>query len=134
MDHLAIAVRRSADGFEARAAREPMSRRPPGLQQRIARAPVLGLSFIPTGTKAPPEAQPRDRPDRADVERRFREGVDRFLDLERRLLPARAADLFVKHLRLGDLTLGEWMRFHVRHALHHAKQIRERLEVPRAVV
>ena len=40
---------------------------------------------------------------------------------------ARRHDLFVKHPRLGDLTLEEWMRFHVIHARHHARQIRDRL-------
>jgi hypothetical protein len=33
----------------------------------------------------------------------------------------------VKHPRLGDLTLPEWMEFHLRHARHHVKQIRRRL-------
>jgi hypothetical protein len=28
---------------------------------------------------------------------------------------------------LGDLTLPEWMEFHLRHARHHAKQIRQRI-------
>lgn len=47
--------------------------------------------------------------------------------LERELLPARGADLFVKHPVLGDLTIPEWRRFHLLHCEHHAKQIRERL-------
>jgi len=45
----------------------------------------------------------------------------------RDLLPARRNDLFVKHPRLGDLTLEEWARFHDVHARHHARQIRARL-------
>src|SRR6266702_4497579 len=49
-----------------------------------------------------------------------------FAALERELLPARARDLFVKHPRLGDLTLPEWVRFHAAHCAHHAKQIRAR--------
>jgi hypothetical protein len=28
---------------------------------------------------------------------------------------------------MGDLTVEEWMRFHVIHARHHARQIRERV-------
>jgi len=53
--------------------------------------------------------------------------VARFLELEHLLLPARRYDLFVKHPRLGDLTLEEWERFHVIHARHHAKQILARV-------
>jgi len=50
-----------------------------------------------------------------------------WLRLERELLPRRRADLFVKHPRMGDLTLEEWMRFHLIHARHHARQIRRRI-------
>jgi len=53
--------------------------------------------------------------------------VTRFLALARELLPDRQADLFVRHPAFGDLTLPEWLRFHVRHCAHHARQIRARL-------
>ena len=36
-------------------------------------------------------------------------------------------ELFVKHPVFGDLTLGEFMTFHVRHAEHHAKQVKARI-------
>jgi hypothetical protein len=47
--------------------------------------------------------------------------------VERELLPARSQDLFVKHPRLGDLTIPEWIRFHGIHVRHHARQIRARI-------
>lgn len=125
--HLAIAVDGSSRAFEERTAREPMRRRPLTRRERVARFVILTLGWFPPGRKTPPQAAPAARPERAEVERQLRDGVARFLDLERRLLPARRADLFLKHLSLGDLTLEEWMRFHVRHAEHHAKQIRARL-------
>jgi hypothetical protein len=65
--------------------------------------------------------------ERAVAEMRFRRGVERNLELAQLLLPARARDLFVKHPRMGDLTLTEWMDFHVVHARHHARQMRERM-------
>src|SRR5438874_1843389 len=61
------------------------------------------------------------------VERQLRDGVARFLALAHELLPARRDDLFVKHPAFGDLTLPEWLQFHIRHCAHHAKQIRARL-------
>ena len=67
---------------------------------------------------------PAERPDPGAVERQLRDGVARFLALAHELLPARRDDLFVKHPAFGDLTLPEWLRFHVRHCAHHAKQIR----------
>src|SRR5437879_293583 len=53
--------------------------------------------------------------------------VELWDQVDRALLPERRADLFVKHPRMGDLTVEEWMRFHVIHARHHARQLRERL-------
>jgi hypothetical protein len=61
------------------------------------------------------------------VRRELRAGHARFLELARTLLPRRAEDLLVKHPVLGDLTLEEWMRFHIVHCRHHAKQIRDRM-------
>jgi hypothetical protein len=82
---------------------------------------------VPGGWRAPTPTQPAERPERTAAERQFREAVERFLALERELLPARRADLFAKHPVLGDLTLAEWGRFHRSHGEHHAKQIRARL-------
>jgi hypothetical protein len=87
----------------------------------------MRLKWFPPGRKAPPFTRPADAPDPEQAARDFREGVRRFLELEQRLLPSRAHDLFAKHPALGDLTLGEFMRFHVIHSEHHARQIRRRL-------
>ena len=88
---------------------------------------VLRIGWVPSGRRAPAATVPAERPDPQAVERQLRDGVARFLALERELLPARATDLFVKNPALGDLTLPEWLRFHVRHCEHHTRQIRARL-------
>ncbi|HYT03406.1 MAG TPA: DinB family protein [Gemmatimonadales bacterium] len=125
--HLAIALDGSSRAFEARRAHPPMRRRPRTMLQRLGDLVMLRLGWIPSGFRSPPGTLPAERPDPAAVERQLREGVARFVVLERELLPARASDLFVKHPRLGDLTLPEWLRFHALHCAHHAKQIRARL-------
>ena len=125
--HLAVGIEGSGRAFESRADKPAMARRPRSLFARIGHLLIMNLGWFPPGRKAPSQSLPAERPERAAVERQFTEGVQRFLDLERRLLPTRSADLFVKHPDLGDLTLGEWMQFHVRHAKHHAGQIRDRL-------
>ncbi|MGH7568105.1 MAG: DinB family protein [Gemmatimonadales bacterium] len=127
VEHLAIALDTSSHVFEDRRARDPMHRRPRTWKERLAYAFILGLRWFPPGRKAPAQSTPTDHPDPTAVVARFRTGVERFLALEKLLLPARRYDLFVKHPRLGDLNLEEWMRFHVVHSRHHAKQIRERL-------
>jgi hypothetical protein len=127
VDHLGAGIDKSGSTFATRVDKPPMARRPRTLFERAAHLLIMRVGWFPPGRKAPSQSLPADRPERAAVERQLTEGVLRFLDLERRLLPARRHDLFVKHPVLGDLTLEEWMHFHARHATHHARQIRERL-------
>ena len=126
--HLAISVDGSGRIFEDRRAKPPMRRRPRPLRQRLGQFVYLDVGWIPSGRPAPAATQPAERPDAGAVERQLRGGVARFLALARELLPVRRDDLFVKHPAFGDLTLPEWLRFHVRHCAHHAKQIRTLLE------
>ena len=125
--HLAISIDGSSRVFEERRAKLPMGRRPRSMRQRVAHLVYIDLGWIRSGREAPSVTKPAAHPDVAAVERQLRDGVARFLSLERELLPARRNDLFVKHPVFGDLTLPEWLTFHVRHCAHHAKQIRARL-------
>jgi hypothetical protein len=127
VEHLALGLEWSATGFEERRARDPMMRRPLTVMQRVTKFLVLELGWFPVAVRAPERAIPAAQVDRAAAEAHFRRGVERNLELARLLLPARGRDLFIKHPRMGDLTLSEWMDFHVRHARHHARQIRERI-------
>lgn len=125
--HLALALESSAAPFAARRAKGPMARRPSTLREKLAKLFVFGLGRFPPGLKAPERTTPAPRVEGDAAEARFRAGLAAWEELERELLPARRHDLFVKHPRLGDLTLEEWMRFHLVHARHHARQIRDRL-------
>lgn len=125
--HLALSLEGSGRTFEERRAKPPMRRRPRSARERVGYFLVLQVGWVPSGRPAPAPTRPAERPDARAVERQLREGVARFQTLERELLPARRDDLFVKNPALGDLTLPEWLRFHVRHCAHHARQIRARL-------
>jgi hypothetical protein len=127
VQHLALGIELSGRTLDSRRAREPMRRRPRSAIELGAYALLFGLGWLPSGRKAPAATLPAVHPDRREVERAFRDGVDRFLRLEQELLPARRADLFARHPVFGDLTLPEWLRFHVWHCGHHARQIRARL-------
>lgn len=126
VEHLAAGLNLSAEKFRERSARAPMVRRRRTLMQRLASYVVLDLEWYPQGFQAPEGTRPAQDVSRARAEAHFRAGLAKWQELER-LLPARRHDLFVKHPRLGDLTIEEWMRFHASHARHHAKQIRARL-------
>jgi hypothetical protein len=127
VQHLAISVDGSSRVFEERRAKPPMRRRQRPVRQRLAHFLYLDLGWIPSGRPAPAATEPAARPDAGAVERQLRDGVTRFLGLARELLPGRRGDLFARHPAFGDLTLPEWLRFHVRHCAHHAKQIEARL-------
>ena len=127
VEHLALGIEWCAAGFEDRRARDPMVRRPLKLLERIARILVMDLGFFPPFMQAPDRSVPPEKVERGAAEMHFRAALEHTDKVVKLLLPTRSRDLFVKHPRLGDLTLEEWLEFHVRHARHHAKQIRQRL-------
>lgn len=128
VEHLAIGLETSAAKFRERATRAPMSRRRRTATEWAAYVLILGLGWYPRGRRAPEGTVPAARALGAAAERRFRSGLAAWETLERDLVPVRGRDLFVKHPRLGDLTMEEWIRFHDAHCRHHARQIRERVE------
>ena len=123
VEHLAISLERSAQAFEAGKG-GPQRRRLTPLES-AARWLVFGLGWTPPGVRAARGTTPAARVDAADAERHFRDGLARWAALESH--PGGASVAFVKHPRLGDLDLDEWLRFHQWHCGHHAKQIRRRL-------
>lgn len=127
VEHLALGLGLSAETFQARRNHAPMVRRPRTPAEKIAKLFIFGLRWFPPGRKAPERTTPAPRIDRASAEAHFLAAVEAWDQVDRALLPERRADLFVKHPRMGDLTVEEWMRFHMIHARHHAKQIRQRV-------
>lgn len=127
VEHLALGLRLSGETFLARRSYAPMSRRPRTPAEKIAAFLILGFRWFPPGRKAPSRTSPMEQITRAAAEEHFMAGLANWAQIERELLPARGRDLFVKHPRLGDLTIDEWVRFHRIHARHHARQIRERI-------
>jgi hypothetical protein len=127
VEHLALALEMSAKTFASRRDKEPMMRRGTTLRERVGKVFTFGLGRFPPGLKAPERTTPPAQVDGRTAEAHFRNALAAWDAVERDLLPARRNDLFVKHPRLGDLTLEEWARFHVVHSRHHARQIRARL-------
>ncbi len=127
VEHLALALVMSAGAFAARRAKEPMARRRATLREHVGKVFTFGLCWFPPGLTAPERTTPAPRVDGHAAEAHFRAALAAWEAVERDLLPARRHDLFVKHPRLGDLTVEEWGRFHLVHSRHHARQIRDRL-------
>jgi hypothetical protein len=129
VEHLALALTLSADTFQTRRSHASMSRRPRTPAEKISRFFVFGLRWFPPGRKAPERTTPPAHVSRASAEAHFLAGIEAWDQVDRALLPERRDNLFVKHPRMGDLTVEEWMEFHVIHARHHARQIRKRIGV-----
>ena len=127
VEHLALGLEASAAKFAERRAKPPMARRPRTARELVGTFLIFGLRWFPPGFQAPERTAPAPRVEHAAAEARFRAGLAAWEQLERDLLPQRPRDLFVKHPALGDLTMGEWIRFHHIHARHHARQIRDRV-------
>lgn len=127
VEHLALGLSLSADTFKARKHHAPMSRRPRTPAEKIAKLFIFGFRWFPPGRKAPERTTPATGVTRVDAEQHFLAALEAWDQVDRALLPERRTNLFVKHPRMGDLTVEEWMRFHMIHARHHAKQIRQRI-------
>ncbi len=127
VEHLALGLELSAQTFVARRDHAPMARRRRTPAEKIATLLVLGFHWFPPGRRAPERTTPPPGVTRQTAESHFLAGLAAWKALERDLFPTRRRDLFVKHPRLGDLTLEEWIRFHWVHARHHARQIKRRL-------
>jgi len=127
VEHLALGLALSAETFTARRNHAPMARRPRTPAEKIAKLLIFGFRWFPPGRKSPERTTPPAQIDRASAEAHFLAAIEAWDQVDRALLPERRADLFVKHPRMGDLTVEEWMRFHVIHARHHARQIRQRV-------
>ena len=127
VEHLALGLSLSAETFLARRNHAPMSRRRRTPAEHVAKLLIFGFRWFPPGRKAPERTTPPPQINRATAETHFLAGLEAWDQVDRALLPERRNNLFVKHPRMGDLTVEEWMRFHVIHARHHARQIRERI-------
>jgi len=127
VEHLALGLALSAETFTTRRNHAPMARRPRTPAEKIAKLLIFGFRWFPPGRKSPERTTPPAQIDRASAEAHFLAAIEAWDQVDRALLPERRADLFVKHPRMGDLTVEEWMRFHVIHARHHARQIRQRV-------
>src|SRR6266498_4790530 len=107
VEHLALGLNLSAETFKARRNHAPMSRRRRTPAEQVARMFIFGLRWFPPGRKAPERTTPPPQINGATAEAHFLAGVEAWDQVDRALLPERRKNLFVKHPRMGDLTVEE---------------------------
>jgi hypothetical protein len=99
------------------------------VKHRFARSLVLGLGYVPTGFEAPKRVVPRGTPPdevRAKIFAEIEAMDAGFLACEQRF---GYATQVLDNPRLGPLTPEQWRKFHLLHGRHHARQIRERINL-----
>lgn len=100
----------------------------PSVRQRAAQALVVGVGYFPR-VDAPAGTKPAGLAPSAALAalRRALAEMDEAIAAAERAFGSHA--LVADHPLLGGFTPARWRRFHLQHARHHARQIRERLSV-----
>lgn len=126
VEHLQRAYSGTAKGFERCLEKQaPLATRQ-SLKQRAASFMLLRLGYFPAGREAPKHVIPTGELDLDAVIEAARRDLAR---LDAAAVKARSvfgAAKVVDHPILGAFTVDQWLKFHLVHTRHHAKQIRER--------
>jgi len=101
----------------------------PTIKHRLKCMIVTGLGYFPEGAKAPERAMPRGMP-LEEIRGTIQAEIQKMaagLDYCQHRFGAQTK--IIDHPILGPLTANEWRKFHLVHARHHARQIRERVHL-----
>ena len=124
LEHLYLTYTGTTKGFSRiLAAGEPRATQPT-LKNRAQALIVLGLGYLPSGRKSPPQAQPRGLPAQQvalEIAAKIAEMDDAIARCQEKF-GSRAKVL--DHPFLGPFSTSQWRKFHLVHGLHHVKQIR----------
>ena len=124
LEHLYLTYTGTTKGFSRiLAAGEPRATQPT-LKNRAQTLIVLGIGYLPSGRKSPPQAQPRGLPAQqvaSEIAAKIAEMDDAIARCQEKF-GSRAKVL--DHPFLGPFSTSQWRKFHLVHGLHHTKQIR----------
>ena len=123
LEHLYLTYTGTTKGFtRVLAAGQPMAARPTW-KTRAQGLIVLGLGYLPSGRKSPPQAQPRGLPSQQVVS----EIAAKIAEMDEVI--GRCQEKFGSHVKvldhpiLGPFSTSQWRKFHLVHGLLHVKQI-----------
>jgi len=128
VEHLSRAYSGTAKGFERCVETGTPLCGATTFTQRLSQFVVISLGYFPGGRQAPKQVIPTGELDLGtvlDAARKNLQWLDKAAITTRDAL---GTGKMLEHPILGALTIDQWLRFHVVHTRHHAKQIRERRE------
>ena len=126
VEHLTRAYSGTAKGFERCIEKGGSLAGPATLAQGVRQFIVIDLGYFPEGREAPKHIVPTGELDLPTVLDAVRRDLARLDEAAVRTRQAFGAGKMLDHPILGPLTIDQWLKFHVVHSRHHAKQIRER--------
>jgi hypothetical protein len=126
VEHLTRAYSGTAKGFERCLEKGAPLATSPTVKQRLQQFGLITLGYFPQGRQAPKHILPTGELDLNAVLDAVRRDLSRLDDAAIKTKRALGAGKMLDHPILGALTVEQWLKFHVVHSQHHARQIASR--------
>ena len=123
VEHLTRAYSGTAKGFERCLEKGAALASRATLKQSVQQFALITLGFFPEGRQAPRHIIPTGELDLGAVLDAVRRDLLRLDEAAAKTKQALGAGKMLDHPIIGALTVDQWLRFHVIHTRHHAKQI-----------
>ena len=129
VEHLTRAYSGTAKGFERCLEKGAPLATSLSFKQTLQQFALLNLGQFPEGRQAPKHILPSGEMDLHAVLNAVRRDLARLDDAATKTKQALGSGKMLDHPILGALTVDQWLKFHVVHSRHHAKQIARRRQV-----
>lgn len=126
VEHLTRAYSGTAKGFERCLEKGRSLASAATFAQGVRQFVMIELGYSPRGREAPKHIVPTGMLDLPAVLDAVRRDLARLDDAAGRTRQALGTGKMLDHPILGPLTIDQWLKFHVVHTRHHARQICER--------
>ena len=126
VEHLARAYSGTAKGFERCLEKGAPLATSTTLKQKLQQIGLINLGVFPEGRQAPKHIIPTGELDLNAVLDAVRRDLVRLDEAAIKARQALGTGKMLDHPILGALTVDQWLKFHVVHTRHHARQISQR--------
>ena len=126
VEHLARAYSGTAKGFERCVEKGVPLATGTTLTQKLQQFALINLGYFPEGRQSPKYILPTGELDLHAVIEAVRRDLQRLDEAAIKARTSLGNGKMLDHPILGALTVDQWLRFHVVHTEHHAKQIAAR--------
>ena len=126
VEHLTRTYSGTAKGFERCLEKGAPLATSTSFKQRLRQLALINLGIFPEGRQAPKHVLPTGQLDLGALLDAVRRDLSRLDESARKTKAALGAGKMIDHPILGALSVDQWLKFHVVHTGHHAKQIVQR--------